>query len=93
MPGGERIDARLVVHDVNLRNRNAGCDRHFFDDVEQLALVRVDRVRIDEAAIEQLRDRAPAASERQRLEKTAHRDHGERAESGADEDLELRPGE
>ena len=52
MAGGERVDPRLAIHYVDLRDGDAGGDRHFFDNVEELPFVRIGRIRIDQAAIE-----------------------------------------
>jgi hypothetical protein len=46
------VPSRFAVHDVDLRDGNAGGEGHFFDDVEELAFVRIRRVRINQPAIE-----------------------------------------
>ena len=38
--GGKGVDARLVEH-VDFRHSGPGCDRHLFNDVEQLLFLEV----------------------------------------------------
>ena len=65
--GGEGVDAVLLVHDIDLRHGHAGGDGHFLDDVEQLALIGIVRVRIDGASAHHFRNDAAALGERQGL--------------------------
>ena len=50
--GGEGVDARLVVHDVDRRNGDARGQGHLFHDVQQSAFVEVVGLRIDDPAAE-----------------------------------------
>src|SRR4051812_23277942 len=90
MAGGERVDAGLAIHHVDLRNRNSGSDRHFFDDIQEFALVQVGRIRINQPAVEELGDRTSTAGERERLEKAAGSDDAKGAEGGGEEQRDLR---
>src|SRR6266550_1574052 len=47
MPGRKRVDPSFAIHDVNLWDGDAGSDRHFFHNVQQLALIGVARVGIN----------------------------------------------
>ena len=58
--GGEGIDRRLVVEDVDGRHGRPGSDRHLLDDIEELVLLRVGRVGVDPAAPDALGDRRAA---------------------------------
>ena len=50
VPRREGVDRVLVIHHEHARHRDAGCDRHLLDDVEQAAIEQVTRRRIDAAA-------------------------------------------
>ena len=50
--GGEGVDARLVIHDVDRRNGDARGQGHLFHDVQQSAFVEVVGLRIDDPAAE-----------------------------------------
>ena len=61
--GGEGVDALLLVHHIDLRHGHAGGERHFLDDVQQLALVEVRAVRIQQPPAHHGRNRAAALGE------------------------------
>jgi hypothetical protein len=77
MAGGKRVDAGLVIHDVDLRDGNAGSDRHLLDDIEELPFVEINRVRVDEAAIQQLRHRAATAGKGHGFPDAPDRNYGQ----------------
>ena len=67
MTGGKGVDPVLVLEEINLRHGDAGGDRHLFHDVQELALIGRGRIRIDQASIQHLRDRAAAFGQLERL--------------------------
>ncbi len=87
--GGEGVDAVLVVHDVDLRHGHAGRDGHFLDDVEQLAFVRIGRVRADEPRAHHFRNRAAAGGERHGFVTAADQNDGDCAERDAEKHLRI----
>ena len=72
--GRERVDAALLLQQIDLGHRHAGGDRHFLDDVEQPALQRIGRVRRDAHAAERAGDDSAAAAEHHRLVEARERD-------------------
>ena len=62
--GGEGVDPVLLVHQVDRRHGRARGDRHLLDDVEDLPLVGVGRLRRERPAAEHLGDGVPAARQR-----------------------------
>jgi hypothetical protein len=59
----QRVHAVLAVERVHRRHRDARCDRHLLDHVEQAPLERVAPARIEVARAEQVRDRRAAVAE------------------------------
>ena len=68
MSGRKGVNPGLAVHDVNLWHRYTRSDRHFFYDVQQLALIGVRRVRVNQAPVQQFGDCAAATSQLQGFE-------------------------
>src|SRR6266700_6862309 len=89
MTGGEGVDAGFVIHDIDLRYGHAGSQRHFLNDVSELALVGVGGVRIDEPSAERFGHRAAAAGEGGDFVKTAAGNDSQCADSGEKEDLRI----
>ena len=92
MTGGKGVDAGFVLQEINLRDGNTGGDGHLFHDVQELALIRFDRVRIDQAAIQHLRDRAAAPGEFESLGDAANRNDGEGSEHAPEKQVGLPKG-
>ncbi len=75
--GGESVDATLPVHDVNVRDRGAGGDRHLLDHVEQPALLRALAARLDGPPAEHFGQAAAAVAEPGDFIDGAAENHGE----------------
>ena len=75
--GGERVDAVLVLEQVDGRDRGAGRERHLLDHVEQPAPGRVGGVGIERRSAQELRHRRAAAGERRHLVQARDADDGE----------------
>ena len=52
MSGRERVDAGFPIHHVHLRDRHAGSDCYFLDDVQQLALMDVGGIGVHQPTLE-----------------------------------------
>ncbi len=82
--GRKRVDARFLLEDVDLRNGQAGRQRHLLDDVDEAALERVVAFAGDARAAEHPRDMAAAARERRGTRQARHDHEPERAERDAE---------
>ncbi|OQB88778.1 MAG: hypothetical protein BWX84_02777 [Verrucomicrobia bacterium ADurb.Bin118] len=60
VPGGEGIDAVLLVHHVDLRHGHAGGEGHFLNHVAEPAFVGIGGVGRNEPAAKRFRHRPPA---------------------------------
>jgi hypothetical protein len=78
VPGGERVDAGLVVEHVDLRHRHTRRERHLLDHVEQRLFLEVDRARRHAPAAEHLGDGRAARAQLHGAEHRAAADHQQR---------------
>ena len=61
MASREGIDALLVIHDINGRNRYSGGEGHFFHDIEQAFFERIlDILSFDQTSTQRFGDDRPA---------------------------------
>ncbi len=72
-PAAKALMPLFVVEHEHGRHRHARGQRHFFDDIQQPALDRIGRIRIDAPAAEPLGDNRAAAGQLGDLEQRCRR--------------------
>ena len=89
MAGGERVDARFVVHHIDRRHRNAGGQCHFLEDVQQTAFGQIGGLRIDDAPAKHQGDMLAAGRKLGDLVEAAQSDDRQRAGCNAEQQRRL----
>ena len=87
--GSKRIDAFLLLKDVDGGDGCAGCQRHFLNYVHQPPFSRVVRVRLDQPSAQHVCNRCPATAKFDNLVETAESNHQQRAATYPEEQLGL----
>ena len=77
---GECVDTLLLVHDVNLRDRDTGGESHFLDDILEAAFMEVGGDAVEVSAAEVARNGVTPLSELAGLEEV-----GEENDAGCDD--------
>ena len=75
---GECIDSPFVIEQINLRDRCAGGNRHFFNHMSKLLFVEIARIGFHQAPTQQFGDNRPALREAPDFEVAAQENNEQR---------------